>query len=633
MRLISMRAENFMKFTEFHIDFGKTTIISGMNAEGKSTILNMFTWLFFDCDNDLNSNPPVRKKGVVEDDVVVEAICEVDGTEVAFKKVQKRKWGASEFEYNDKNSYYINEVSKPLKDFNQAFGMSKDSLKICSNVNAFISQKPNDMRLQLINLVGGISDLEIAETNSELSVLANELEKYTREEVIARAKKNKSDKERDKVILTGRIKEKELDCQRVVDTTKLEEAKAECLAKIEKYEALLNDDSTDKEIEKLAEEHTSLKMKISTMHDAEYSEYMADVNALNGRYNQVTYDLNKCNQDISNIKTNIERKTFARDNIKALIDSTRDAWKIESKAKCDLKKDSFVCKYSGCDCEHIQRVVETNYEKSVAEWEKAHSLKLASLTDKGTQLKAELKSANDEIKSLEKSLTKAQSLCEKLSAEENEIVEKRNNIKPFTVSQEIVDLTEKVKEIEDKIHECKSSNNRLFVKQDLRIAKSELNTIEREISLADTSRDEQRLDELKEQMKECENSIATSIMMVDMVKRLDEIKNKLVTDRVNAMFDLVEWQLFKYTQSGNYDNTCVPKVNGMSILSTEANKANRMLGRLDIAKCLQRALGVTVPVFLDDAESFDTSNLSNALASMDCQVIMTKVADCTLDIE
>ena len=93
------------------------------------------------------------------------------------------------------------------------------------------------------------------------------------------------------------------------------------------------------------------------------------------------------------------------------------------------------------------------------------------------------------------------------------------------------------------------------------------------------------------------------------------------------MFSLVDWKMFEYAKNGNYNITCIPMVDKKSILSSESNKGNKILGKVDIVSTIQRLEGVRFPVFLDDVESLDDANIKRVLDMIDSQVIILKVTN------
>ena len=199
------------------IDFSDFTKISAMNGIGKSTIANAYMWLFFNCDYELRDNQTVRRevdgKTIDDTDVSVTAVIDMDGKEITAKKVQKRTYSKDGTSCKDDNKYFVNDVPKTLKDFNAYFELDMNVWKMCTSVNAFLSQKPADMRSYLFSLVSEVTDVQVASSNKELKELVPLLEKYKAEELLAMNKATKSKVSKELPILDGQIMEKERDIQ------------------------------------------------------------------------------------------------------------------------------------------------------------------------------------------------------------------------------------------------------------------------------------------------------------------------------------------------------------------------------------------------------------------------------------
>lgn len=144
-------------------------------------------------------------------DVSVTAVLDIDGKEVTARKVQKRKYKKDGVGYSDDNTYFINEVPKTLKAFNEYFEIDMNLLKMCSSPGAFLNQKTADMRSYLFGLVENVNDLDVAKENSELSAITDLLEKYSADELTAMNKATKSKIEKDLPVIDGQIKEKQRD--------------------------------------------------------------------------------------------------------------------------------------------------------------------------------------------------------------------------------------------------------------------------------------------------------------------------------------------------------------------------------------------------------------------------------------
>ena len=195
--------------------------------------------------------------------------------------------------------------------------------------------------------------------------------------------------------------------------------------------------------------------------------------------------------------------------------------------------------------------------------------------------------------------------------------------------------TDEYKELEQQIAEkeqamCKA-NDISAIKTELKAQETDLRQqladCENQIAKSDTAADEQRLEELKKTRLDSEQNKANAEKILALLEELDKAKNETLSEAINSHFELVEWQLFELAKNGNYKSVCIPKIDGKSILTTMSNKGNRILGRVDICKSIQKISGISCPIFLDDSESLSTDNQKRVAGMVDSQLIMLIVND------
>ena len=195
--------------------------------------------------------------------------------------------------------------------------------------------------------------------------------------------------------------------------------------------------------------------------------------------------------------------------------------------------------------------------------------------------------------------------------------------------------TDEYKALEQQIAEkeqamCKA-NDISAVKSELKAQETDLrrqlSDCENQIAKSDTAADEQRLEELKKTRLDSEQNKANAEKILALLEELDKAKNEILSEAINCHFELVEWQLFELAKNGNYKSVCIPKIDGKSILTTVSNKGNRILGRVDICKSIQKISSISCPIFLDDSESLSTDNQKRVAGMVDSQLIMLIVND------
>lgn len=615
--------ENFMCYASRTFDFYDITKIMAENGVGKSTIATAYLWCLFNCDYELKDNPVVRREvdGVSVDDMdtSVELALDVDGKEVTMKKVQKRTYSKDGSSYKDDNKYFINDVPKTLKDFNAYLDIDMSVFKMCSNINAFLNQKPAEMREYLFSLVENVTDLDIAHSKAELAELVPLLEKYTTEELTAMNKATKAKITKDLPILDGQIKEKERDIQikSDIDTSDLEllrnslkEQITDCIAKQTDNDKLLA------EYNKASADILNLKFELSDMSRKANEENVKARRDIENKISDKQFLVRQTEKTITETESNITQT--AVDVINKQLQDIRDKWKTENERKFD--EASLICSYCG------QEYPEDKKEQLKADFDKHKADKLKAITDNGNMCKERLDKEKATLKNLKTELLHHNESLEMLNTTIADLKKQLSEL-----PQEIdVSATKEYKALEQQIAEkeqamCKA-NDISAVKAELKSQETALRQrlaeCESQIAKSDTAADEQRLEELRAEQRTQEQNKTNAEKILDLLDELDKAKNETLSDSINSHFSLVKWKLFELNKSGGYKSVCIPTVDGKSILATMSNKGNRILGRVDICNSIQKISGMSVPIILDDSESLDSTNQKKAADMVDSQLIM-----------
>lgn len=622
--------ENFMCYAHAEFDFYAITKIMAKNGKGKSTIATAYLWCLFNCDYELKDNPVVRRevdgKSVDDMDTAVTLTLDVDGKEVTLRKVQKRTYSKDGSSYKDDNKYFINDVPKTLKDFNTYLDVDMNVFKMCSNVNAFLNQKPAEMREYLFGLVGNVADLDIASQKAELAELVPFLEKYTTEEISAMNKATKTKITKDLPILDGQIKEKERDIQlkQAVDVSDLELQKnslkeqiADCVAK------QTDNDKLMAEYDKASSDILNLKFELSDMSRKANEENIKARRDIENKISEkkdylinIANTIQKNNSEISGYQNDIESGTRERNRL-------ADVWK-------KIKEEKFNDNTAICPTCRRELPAE-EIESLRSSFEKTKADRLAKVEKDGLEVKADVDNARDMIPKLEKcneeNIANQQKLEEEVADLEKQLSELPQEI-DVTATEEHKALEQQIAEKEEAMHKA---NDILTIKAELKsqeaALRQQLAECESQIAKADTTADEQRLEELKKTRTDSEQNKSNAEKILDLLDELDKAKNEALTEAVNSHFGLVKWQLFEYAKNGNYKSCCIPTVDGKSILTTMSNKGNRILGRVDICNSIQKISGISVPIILDDSESLSADNQKKVAEMVDSQLIMLIVND------
>lgn len=622
--------ENFMCYAHAEFDFYAITKIMAKNGKGKSTIATAYLWCLFNCDYELKDNPVVRRevdgKSVDDMDTSVELTLDVDGKEITMKKVQKRTYSKDGSSYKDDNKYFINDVPKTLKDFNTYLDADMNAFKMCSNVNAFLNQKPAEMREYLFGLVGDVTDLDIVSQKAELAELVPLLNKYTVEELSAMNKATKTKITKDLPILDGQIKEKERDIQlkQAIEVSNLELQKnslkeqiADCMAK------QTDNDKLIAEYDKASSDILNLKFELSDMSRKANEDNVKARREIEDKISDKQFLVRQTEKTISETERCIELSKQTIESITGYLNAERKKWMEENNRQFD--ENSLICPYCG------NEYSEDKKEQLRADFKKHKVDTLKAITDNGNLYADRLSKERKTLAGLE---AESPQHKESLVMLNMTIADLENQLSALPASID-VSATEEYKALEQKIAEREEAMHKA---NDISTAKAELKAqetalrqqlteCESKIAKSDTATDEQRLEELKQTRVDSEQNKANAEKILDLLDELDKAKNEALTEAVNSHFGLVKWQLFEYAKNGNYKSCCIPTVDGKSILTTMSNKGNRILGRVDICNSIQKISGISVPIILDDSESLDEDNQKKVAEMVDSQLIMLIVND------
>lgn len=629
IKLNKMILENFMYYMAAMLDFPNIAKILAKNGKGKSSIVNAFMWSLFDCDYELRSNPKIRREvdgnPVDNKDVSVELVLDVDGKEITMKKIQKRKHSKDRTTYKDNNEYYINDVPKTKKEFEEYLGIDMSVLKMSTNINGFLNQKPADMRDFLFKTVDSKTDLDIAKKTDGLQELSSLLENYTTEEIKAMNQKKVKDVDESLPILKGQIEEKQRDIARKQETnvSDLELFKKDLQEKLDaNVKVQVDNDKLIAEFDEAVKDVMDMKFELSSMEQKANSEIASKKNGLENKKDEILGKIGRCKSDLSRLSSDLALQTKLIADNKQKKDEQATLWKIANERKFD--ESSLVCSYCG------QEYQEEKKEEMRAEFEAHKADELKQIVEKGNALKKAIDDSKIILKNIDENIQKKIEESEKLTAEYYSVEKELESIKPIDVKQ-----SDKYKEIESKISDREDSMKKMQDIKDIKAElkteeeriRSELSEVDRKISAANTESDEIRLEELKKSKFDKEQEKADAEKILDLLKELEKAKNEELSEEINSKFRIVNWQLFETAKNGNYKSVCVPMIYGKSILTTMSNKGNRILGRVDICRSIQKISGINCPIWLDDLESLDEENQKKVAEMVESQLIMLEVSN------
>ncbi|TKH43426.1 ATPase [Paenibacillus terrae] len=245
IKIISLRAHNFKAHRDLTVEFGDTTQITGDNAQGKSSILEVLTWTLYGTDT-LGSKLDPTPTNYSYDHIHAETLLDIDGKQVLLGRgIEKGK-----------TTYYINEVPSKAGDFDEIVKslFDKDLFLSLYNPSYFFTLHWSTQRDLLLRYVTPVSNKEVfAEMsrtspeqkikdivlNPQAAKLAELVKKHTLDQLGEIHKKNKNDKDTAYKRAQGRTEALVDQLQKLPDAPEdIEAVKAEDAALLEQIKAL-----------------------------------------------------------------------------------------------------------------------------------------------------------------------------------------------------------------------------------------------------------------------------------------------------------------------------------------------------------------------------------------------------------
>jgi DNA repair exonuclease SbcCD ATPase subunit len=659
--------ENFKGIKSLDVNFSNKTSIKGQNAAGKTTIFDAFTWLLFNKNSageEKFNVRPLDKDGKRIDNVEIKvvAVLDVDGKEVELSKVQKQNWvkkrGTDTVALQGNvNSFEIDGYPKSEADFKtyvSCLAQSEEMFKMLTNPQYFSSLKWKDQRDILMRLATDVSDVELAQTDAKYVPLLGELEKApSTDDIRAKFSKALSEWKKKQSEIPVRIDEAEKS-KIDVDVAEQELAKvnlvrriAECDKKMENAGSALGD-LRSKEMQlqfdmsgimqtmnrELFNQRTdidaamcgcineldhfkatiSLKEKQIADNEKAISDADAERNDLGVKYNAekakafdetpYQFDESKWVFDENSTVCSLCGRKLPADKIEQL---KTDFEERKTKAKADAKR-----KLNDSKSDFITQK-ESNLEEI-----KAYGFAKKNLIEELTKKNADL---NTEIDALKKQEQDAIAKKEELSKQLSEIPSEAD----YSQNEEYVKLKAEHDKILADIAKLESEGADKVV-TDLKAEKADLQAQLDEVNkviaqAANNVAIDDRIETLRDEQKEIGQKVADQEQMLYLLEEFIRFKLDKVSESINSHFKTVNFKLFEMQLNGGMKDCCECTVNGVPY--STLNSGHRIVAGLDIIRSLSELYGVSVPIFVDNAESLNEFNVPD----MDTQLILLTVSE------
>lgn len=624
MKLIALTLENFKGVKSFMLDAnGQNVNVFGSNGCGKSTLFDAFTWLLFGKNSHDEKDFGIKtldEKGEVipRIDHQVTAVIEHDGRQIELTRTYKEKWrkqrGAAEAVMVGNTTEYAygpvgaatpisaGEYAKVINDLidEKIFKLITDPLYF----NERLSWQ--ERRQLLMQLCGDVTDEEIVKDNADLEEVLNlaagrDLE-TTKKGV--RAAIRETNKKKDEI--GPRIDE----CRKGlvdINLASLDDARIDIRSIPEKIDALRQEkmakSSMDQQV-KAQEELATIKAKIVAMKSARETAYQERMRDLMNKEMEAQKSASEQKEICDGLWAQHAAFRNEIDRINKNLDGLRNHFReVFSKVFNKTPIDT-ICPTCGQNLppERVEKA-KAAMEKDEADFKQQRTELLKKIREEGKAKKADLESKQKELADLE---TKAKEADENLIVRQDfrdEFATRAKLLKVADPSEEEVRLIQRAMDI--KAHMDQPKEDPSLAQYDQKIAKltAKLDAAKTIITAAD--RNNQLNARISDLLKE-EKALSMHLINLERQLYLCEQFVREKTDRLSAKLTEkipnVNFIMFRpnVTNEG-IEECCETSYHGVPY--KDLNTGARINVGLEIIKALTDEYHVTVPIFIDNAES------------------------------
>ena len=670
VKIKSLHIKNFGSIKDLSINFGEKTLISGRNEVGKTTINDSYSWLMTNKlanGSQADGIRPHDRSGIEDDNAVisVSAVIEIDGAEKEFLKEQRKEFTQKTGKFKGNNNlYFINGVPKKEKEYKvyvEEKILEPDNLELCTNASVILNMDTKKRRAVIFDMVPDITDADVASTDVRFANIPPKLDDCTLDELIQSVRYQINGRGRGDKGLKGRQDELPAridEAQRkVCDTAEYSLAisglKKE-IADLDEQEKSLDDvttayDQKSKDIMDLKFEQSEIMRKANEGLVQQRKALDDEIFSLEQDKKSAERNMKSAKSDledfISNVKINSEKlkkaqtdwdiyygKEYPEENLERIKAEQFDENEtVCRRCKQKLPVEQADKKRSDFEKNKAERIAEEEAKRKAFNEEK--NKRLAEITESGNKAAADLKEAK---KAQAEAGEKLSELKQKITLLAMEIQQKQSELSKLPESVDLSDnaeyqkITAKIEQAEVALHEMENGSNQRrditdkrngFIRECAKID-AEINNIQRKKKAY-----EEEVENLYQAFRDSSQKEADIQRKKDILKNFSIKKNERIAEMINPYFEEFQFNFLSYTQNNDPVEVCEMLRNGVEYRNL--NYSDQLICKVDLLCGFQKIQGVSLPIFIDNAESINVSRrpVTNR------QMVFLEVTDGNLAVE
>lgn len=633
IRIRKMRLENFKCHRKLELSFdGRNASIYGDNATGKTSVYDALTWLLFGKDSRGNGEKnidikPLNAAGEVADHQAVtevEAVLLVNGDETSLRRTYQEVWstkrGSTEATYDGNTSeYYIDGVPCKKNQFDEKIRsiVPEDTFRMLTSVNYFASDLPWQKRREILFQIAGVmDDKAVMETDGRFIPLLDAMGRLSLDDLKRKLLAEKKGYVGARNEIPARISE----CQKTIDdlasldfsgareNLELLNASRENLSG--QLLAINRNSAADSKRNEL--EQAKLELRRLDMDNAAYRREQ-EAKAPNTEHLRRSLSVTRRQADNARADNEALRSSLERNE--RHIAECRETW-------CQINAETF----TGGTCPTCGQALPADQLKTAREkFEAGKQKRLNEVVARADYWKLDktntenriainedlIARADAEVTTLEDQIQRAEQAAVSVNIQDMEgYAEKSASLKAW-IAQVEAEL--------DALNRNSSEAGR-EIREKIATVNAQIAQTMTVISKEDTLKYARgRIEQLRADAAAGAEKLQGVEKLLSLMEEFTRYKTSFVEDTVNSLFRLAAFRLYREQANGGVEDRCDVTYNGVPYMGL--NSGMKINVGIDIINTLSRAYGVTVPLFVDNAESV------TRLENPDTQVIRLVVSE------
>lgn len=613
IRLLKLSIENFKRIPHLELDFNGTNwSIFGRNAAGKTSIYDAFYWLLFDKDShgakDFDVEPRDTSGKVINPEAVtvVSAVLDCDGAEYKLEKHYYQKWqqqrGAAERSYvGNTAEYFIDGV--PLKkseyDASVAAIVHEDLFRLLTNLGAFTSMHWTEQRAVLFGMCDIGDDLTLMQTDERFAELAADMgrrpltdyRKYLEaQHKTVMSAKNAVPPRIDENLRTV-AEYRDID----VDTANAELVRlTEESARIRGERAAIGSGDAMGELNvKLAEIANERKRLMLDNDEYRSKQKSTDSEA---EHRRLENEKNMLATSLRAAEADLNHAAYIADDKERRLAELRKLYEVESGRE-----------FNGLEpCPTCGRPYDDkDIKKAMDAFDAAKAEKLGNIAADGMKLGAEVDEAKKAASECEKRRDEAKAAFDSAAAALDAHKVETPMISDMPeYDNKMADTYAAEEKIKAEIERLKSETSSICADFDRQLSEIDVklrgvNAIISRAALAKAA--EERVEELRGEERRLADEVNRIDKMLCLAAEFTKFKVGFVQESINSRFKITKFKLYNMQKNGGLEECCEATHNGIGF-NRSLNDGARVNVCLDIITALSAYHGISVPLFIDNAE-------------------------------